>query len=141
MSKLTPKQAQEKHNRNLKGSLPDMRIGINAVTEAPGKKAAEQADKMLANLTESVRSGKWANNVAAVTLEQWKSDMIDKGLGRVAAGIDASADKVESFFAELFPFQDTLQRKLETMPDLTLEDSIQRMTEWVRGMAGFSYKR
>jgi len=140
MAKLTPKQAQEKHARRLKGALEDMRIGIEAVTEAPGRKAAAKQEKMLANLTESVRSGKWAQKVGAVPLDEWKDKMVTKGLPRVSAGIDGAAVKVENFFSQLLPYQDSLKSKLTTMPDLTLEDNISRMTTWVRGMAQFKPK-
>ena len=137
MAKLTPQQAREKHARNLKASVPDIQIGVNAVTDAPGAKAAAQQEKMLTNLTEAVRSGKWARRVSAVTLEDWKANMLQKGVGRIASGIDGASDKVEAFFAQLFPYQDTLKRQLDNMPDLTLEDSINRMVTWVRGMADF----
>ena len=140
MSKLTPKEAQEKHARNLKASVPDITLGVDRVTEAPGKKAAAKADKMLARLTESVRDGTWAARVGAVTLEDWKTHMKTKGIPRIAAGIDGAAAKTEDFFSQLFSYQDTLQGTLRGMPDLTLEDSISRMTTWVRGMAKFSKK-
>ena len=137
MARLTPEQAREKHARNLKSSVPDITIGVRNVTEAPGKKAAAQADKMLANLTESVTSGKWGRKVGAVTLESWQNDMINKGIGRIASGIDGASEKVENFFEQLFPYQDSLLAELKTMPDLNLEDSINRMVHFVRGMAKF----
>lgn len=140
MARLTPTQAREKHARNLKAAVPDITIGVDRVTEAPGKKAAAQQEKMLANLTESVRDGTWARRVSAVTLEQWKTDMKTKGIGRIAAGIDGAADKVEAFFEQLFPYQDALAAKLDGMADLTLEDSINRMVTFVRGMAEFKPK-
>lgn len=140
MAKLTPSEAREKHARRLKGALDDMRKGVESVTVAPGKKAAAAQAKMRASIVESIDSGKWARKVGAVSLEDWKKAMTEKGLNRVASGIDGAAEKVEAFFAELFPYQDSLQRELENMPDLTLEDSIQRMTKWVRGMAKFTPK-
>jgi len=140
MSKLTPKQAQEKHARRLKAAMEDITIGVDAVTEAPGKKAAAQAQKMKANLIKSVDDGTWARRVAGVPLEEWKSKMKTKGIPRISQGIDEAAEKTEEFFAQLFPFQDSLQGKLTGMPSLTLEDNIQRMTTWVRGMADFSKK-
>lgn len=137
MAKLTPKQAQEKHARRLKAAIEDISIGVDAVTEAPGKKAAAKAEKMLTNLTKAVRDGKWAAKTGAVPLEEWKSKMKTKGIPRISQGVDEAAGKTEAFFAQLLPFQDTLKAKITTMPDLTLEDSIQRMSAWVRGMAGF----
>lgn len=140
MSKLTPKQAQEKHARNLKASVPDITIGVDAVTEAPGKKAAAKQSKMLANLTAAVNDGTWASRVSAVTLEEWKTQMKTKGIPRISAGIDGSAAKTEDFFSQLFTYQDQIKPSLDAMPDLTLEDSIARMTKWVRDMAKFSKK-
>ena len=140
MSKLTPKEAQEKHARNLKAAVPDITLGVNRVTEAPGKKAAAKADKMLANLSEKVRDGTWAARVSAVSLEEWKGHMIAKGIPRISAGIDGAAAKTEDFFAQLFTYQDGIKGELDRMPDLTLEDSISRMTKWVRDMAKFSKK-
>ena len=140
MSKLTPKEAQEKHARNLKASVPDITLGVERVTEAPGKKAAAKAAKMLANLTKSVQDGTWGARVSAVTLEDWRRHMIEKGIPRISAGIDGAAAKTEDFFSQLFSYQDTIKVKLDKMPDLTLEDSISRMTTWVRDMAKFSKK-
>ena len=140
MSKLTPKEAQEKHARNLKASVPDITLGVERVTEAPGKKAAAKQAKMLANLTAAVNDGTWAARVSAVSLEEWKGHMVAKGIPRISAGIDGAAAKTEDFFAQLFSYQDTIKVKLDKMPDLTLEDSISRMTTWVRDMAKFSKK-
>lgn len=140
MAKKTPAEAREKWQRNLKASVPDITAGVNRVTEAPGIKAAAKADKMLTNLTESVRDGTWARRVSGVTLEEWKKQMLEKGVGRIAAGADGAAEKTETFFAQLFAHQASLGAEIDQMADLTLEDSISRMTHWVRGMAKFSKK-
>ena len=140
MAKKTPAEAAEKWARNLKGSIPDIEAGVDRVTEAPGKKAAAKADKMLAGITEAVRDGTWARRVGGVTLEEWKEKMKTKGVGRIAAGVDGATAKTEDFFSQLFTYQDSIASKLAGMPDLTLEDSINRMTTWVRDMAKFSKK-
>jgi len=137
MARVTPAEFQEKHARRLKGSLVDMRAGIEKVTESPTKKAATKADKMLARLTESVQNGTWAARLGKVTLEEWREKMINKGLGRVSGGIDAAAAKVTDFATQLLPAVDAAKKKVEAMPDLTLEDSITRMTEYIREMAKF----
>ena len=135
--KLTPQEFQEKHARNLKASVPDIRAGVLRVTDSPTEKAAAAQNKMLARLTEAVSSGKWAAGLRRVSLEEWKDKTLNKGIGRIAAGIDAAAPKVVAFATDLIAFENTLMSRIETMPDLTLEDSIQRATEWIRGMAKF----
>jgi hypothetical protein len=137
MSKLTPQQAATKQAERLKTSLDLIRQGVARVTVAPGVKAAQKQDKMLANLTAAVQDGTWAKNVAAVTLEEWKDAMLNKGVGRIATGIDAAHDKQVAFFTDLFAFQDALASKVHAMSDLTLEDNIARATAWMRGMAGY----
>ena len=141
MPKLTPKQAQEKHNRRLKASLEDIRSGIDRVTENPCEKAAAKQEKMLARLTESVNSGKWADGLKSVSLNDWKTKFKDKGVNRISAGIDGAAAKTEAFFGQLFPHIESLQSQVKSMPDLTIDDSITRMNTFVRGMAKFRFKK
>lgn len=140
MAKLTPQEFREKHARRLKGSIEDIRTGVSRVTESPTAKAAAKADKMVANLSRSVQSGKWAARLRGVSLEEWKAKMTDKGLGRIAGGIDEAASKVEDFASQLLPFQDSLAKTVNALPDLTLEDSISRATAWIRGMSKFTKK-
>jgi len=140
MAKLTPKEFQEKHNRRLKAAVEDMRAGVERVTESPTAKAAAKADKMRAEIVRSIDSGKWAAGLKRVSLEEWKRKMIDKGVGRVAAGIDSAADKVEAFAAELLPHIDAGRNAISKLPDVTLEDSINRMTTFIRHMAKFTRK-
>jgi hypothetical protein len=141
MAKLSAKQVTEKHNRRLKQALDDMQNGVNAVTESPTKKAAAKQDKMRQNIVNAIDSGKWAAGLNRVTVDQWKDAMINKGIGRVAAGIDGSADKVEAFFNELLPHIDTGINAVQKLPDVTLEDNINRATTFMRHMAKFKRKQ
>jgi len=140
MPKLTPQEATLKHARRLKGATEDIRAGVARVTEAPGKRAAAKVEKMRSRLIEKIDDGTWASRVGSVTLEDWKKQMSEKGVGRIAAGIDAAAPKVTDFFSQFFPFLDTVKGEVDRMPDLTLEDSISRMTHQIRRTASFRKK-
>lgn len=137
MARLTPKEFQEKHARRLKAAVDDMRKGVERVSESPTKKAAAKADKMRANIVAAIDSGKWAAGLNRVTLEDWKKNMIEKGVGRVASGIDGAAAKVEAFASELLPHVDSGVAEINRLPDVTLEDNINRMTTFIRHMAKF----
>ena len=139
--RVTPDEFVEKHARRTKGALEDLRRGVAAVTEAPGVKAAASADKMRARLVESIDSGKWQRRVGAVTLDDWKTAMLSKGVARVPAGIDAAAGKTKKFATQLLAHETTLKDSVDKMPDLTLEDSIARATAWIRGMSKFEFDR
>jgi len=140
MAKLSPEQFAEKHNRRTKAALDDMRAGIERVTESPTAKAAAKQEKMKARLLAAIESGKWANGLKRVSLEEWKEKMVNIGVGRVASGLDANKKKVEEFAAQLLPHIDAGLKEIEKLPDVTLEDSINRMTTFIRHMSKFKRK-
>jgi len=137
MAKLTPQEYQEKHARRLKAAVDDMRAGVERVTESPCEKAASKAEKMKTNLVKSIDSGKWQAGLKRVSLTDWKSAMIEKGVNRVASGIDGASAKVVAFASDLLPHIDKAQSKIKSMSDVTLEDNINRMTTFIREMAKF----
>lgn len=140
MARLTPEQAQEKHARRLKGSIEDIRLGVERVTTSPTQLAAAKQDKMKMRLLSSIDSGKWAAGLKRVSLDEWKQKTINKGLNRIGAGIDEAAAKTTKFYGELLPYIDTVKAKVDKMSDVTLEDSIQRATTFIREMSKFQRK-
>ena len=138
--KVTAEEFAEKHARRLKGAIEDVRSGVEQVTESPTVKAAAKQNKMLQNLQQSVSSGKWAAGLKRVSLEEWKQKTLSKGLGRIAAGVDEAHDKMVEFGGQLLAYESGLKDKIDKMPDLTVEDSINRATEWIRGMVKFERK-
>jgi len=135
MAKLTPEGYAEKQARNLKNSIQDIRDGINRVTVSPGAQAVARQDKMRTKMLESIDSGRWAEKTRGVTVDQWKSAALDKGVDRIASGIDAAHDKQVSMAGRLLPAVDAAASKARSMPKNTLQDSINRMTSFVTDMS------
>ena len=134
MAKLTPQQFRQKWQRNIKSSTEDIKIGINNVTEAPGKKAAAAQELMKAKLVESIDSGKWGNAVSKVTLEDWKEKILTKGIPRISAGVDAAGAKVEEMAEQLLRNVDASVAVVNQTPRGDLEANINRMTTFAREM-------
>lgn len=137
---ITPNQSAEKWNRRLKASTEDIKNGVNNVTVAPTQKAAAASTKWQAKLAAADTKARFENGLKRVSLEDWKTAMIDKGIGRIAAGADAGQSKFESFAADFLPFLAGVKSKVDAMPSLTLEDSINRMTTQVREVAKYRRK-
>jgi len=140
MAKLTAQEFQDKHNRRLKASLDDVRKGIAKVSVAPTQQAAKKQDKMLMKLTAKVQDGTWARRLNNVSLADWQDKATNIGVNRISGGIDAAANKVTDFATQLLPAVDAAQAKVKSMPDVTLEDSINRMTTFIREMSKFKKK-
>lgn len=140
MAKVTAEEFAAKHARNLKQAIPDMKAGIMRVKTAPTLQAAAQQEKMLAKLTESVNSGRWAGGLRKVSLNDWQDKAANVGTQRVAAGIDAAQPKMVAFAQKLLPAVDAAKAKVDAMPSTTLEDNINRMVTFTREMAGKNFK-
>ena len=137
MAKLSSAEFASKWNRRIKQSVEDVRTGVQKVTVSPTSQAAAKQDKMRARIVDSVDSGKWAAGLNRVSLEEWKSKTINKGVARIPQGADEAQAKVQNFANDLLPYIDSGLASIERLPDLTLEDSITRMTTWTRHMAQF----
>lgn len=137
---LTPEQIYDKYQRRIKQSLQDMEAGVNGVTKSPMEAAAAKADKWLLALQEAASNGRWQRGLKAISLDTWKRLMKEKGIPRIATGVDNAKEKTIDFYEQLQAFQAPILAQLEKMPDNNLEDSIQRQNYWVREMAKFQLK-
>lgn len=134
---ITPEQFAEKWNRRIKAAVPDIQAGVQATSTSPGEAAASKQDKLLQNFMEAVNSGVWAARVRSVPLEEWKRQTLQKGVPRIASGADGAVDKQRQFASQLLPYLERVVNEVQRMPDLTLEDSINRAVHVIREMAKF----
>lgn len=134
MARVTADEYAEKWSRRLKASTEDIRKGIDKVDAAPGVKAARAQELMLRRLTDSITSGKWANQVGAVSLDSWKASAKGKGVERIARGVDDATPAQVAMAQKLLAAVDSAAAKARALPKGSIEDSINRMTTFVREM-------
>ena len=135
MARLSPEEYASKQARNLKNSIQDIRDGISRVTVAPGQLAVKAQDKMRTKTLEAIDSGRWASKTGAVSLQEWQAGALNKGVDRIATGIDAAHDKQVQMAGRLLPIVDAAASRARAMPSNTLQDSIARMTSFVTDMS------
>lgn len=123
----------------LAASAPQIEAGVNAVTQAPGAKAAAQVDVWIAN-TAAARD-KYVRNTSAVTLQSWQNSMITKGIPRIAPGAQAAIAKSTAFYAQFLPFVENIAQQVRAMPKGNVEAGIARVTAQIRGNASFVYNK
>ena len=141
MARVSPTEYAEKWGRRMKGATPDIQNGIKKVTTAPGVKAAAQSGVMLANLTQSVNSGVWAKQVGRVSLGDWQAAALNKGVQRIAAGVDGAATKVAGMAGKLLSAVDGAVAVVEQTPRGDLETNIGRATTFMREMSARAPKK
>ena len=134
---MTGKDFQEKHARNLKAASDEIRKGVESVNVAPGVKAAEQRKAWEAKMSSKEVQDKWERNVKGVSLDDWKKDMIEKGVGRISAGLDRSADKIAEFGDKLISFEKSAKAEFDKIHPLTIDESADKMVKWIKKMHEF----
>lgn len=134
----TPASRAEKWSRRTGQSGQDWADGIKNVSDAPGAAAAAKADAWQQRLTMPETKDKFRRNVAAVPLQEWK-DKTAAASGAFTAGASKAQDKMLRHQQAVESHMEAGLRQLNTMPNVTLEDKINRQAFWTRHMA--SYKR
>jgi hypothetical protein len=138
---ITPQDMNKKWSTAMKNAIPYIQQGVNNVTESPMAKAALKADKMLNNLTQAVQSGRWATALNNVSLQSWKDVTSKKITSSLSAGVDAAQQKQTAFATWLIGVENAGLAQIASMPDVTLDDSINRSVAWQRYMANNKYKK
>jgi hypothetical protein len=138
--RTTPSEFAKLWESRLNAATDRIRVGVEKVSEAPGIKAAAQADKFRLKILEAIESGRWAGEVSRVTLADWKKAMLEKGIPRIRAGTAGAVPEMEEFGKELFTHIESGQREIEALPSVTLDDNIERMTRFIRHMSTFHWR-
>lgn len=133
MATKDPTTVASKWASNLSASTAAITAGVQGVTVPPGQAAARQKAVYTANV--AAAADKWAKNVAAVSLATWQSDMVNKGIPRIASGATAAQPKFEAFMTKLLPYINTQVASLP--PRGNLEQNISRVSAFIRGMSKF----
>lgn len=135
MARVNAQEYADKWGRRLSASTQDIRRGVERVSEAPGASAARNADRMLAGIQVAIQDGRWQRAVAGVSLQDWKEATISKGIGRIASGVEGAMSKQRDMAERLLAAVDTVKSRVDQMPSTTLEDRINRMVTFARGMS------
>lgn len=140
MARISPQEAAAKYARRAAQATGDYTAGIQRVTIAPGQQAAAKAQKALAGYTDALQSGRWANRVKAVSLQDWQSRASSVGASRFAQGAQAAEQKVADRMAQILPAVDAARAKVMSMPDDSVQARIQRSVAFQTEMAKFKVR-
>ena len=137
MPKVTPEEGARKLIDRARSAAPHIADQVRKVTVAPTEKAAQKVDKMRTNFLKAIDDGKVERGLRRVTLSDWQNAMINKGVPRISQGLEQAESKIVEFNRQFYPFLDRVQNEVAGMPDVTLEDNIQRAVHNIRRISEF----
>jgi predicted transcriptional regulator len=130
VTNVPPDQLAANWANNLAGAQARMQAGAQAVTTPPGQAAAAQQAVWLANVTAA--ANRWAQNVAAVTTQQWQTAYISKGLPRVASGAQAAQANFATILGRIIAAEKTIVPGLPARGNI--DANIARSAAFARAM-------
>ena len=134
----TPQEATRRWLNNLSAAGETIRQGVEAVSVSPTSQAAENADRFLSGIQESVASGKWQSGLRAVSLSDWKEAFVSK-ISRIPTGARAAEPKMVSFFQDFLPF---VERVVASLPPRgSFEQNKARMLQTVDELHNYRRSR
>jgi hypothetical protein len=141
MARVTAAEYVEDWKRGLVGSTDKIRRGISRVTESPTEKAAKSQERALQNLIQAFTDGTWASQLRKVSLEDWKSSATNKGLQRIAAGVEGASASQVQMAERLLAAVDASLMEVNKTPRGDLEANISRSVTMQRQMAQRKLRR
>lgn len=138
---LTPDRITDKWQRRMKGSVQDIQAGLDAMQIDPGQAAVAKQDKMLQNIQRSITDGTWAKRRLAVSKQQFVEVTKRKVAQRLSSGVDEALPKRQRFDNYLVNTLNSVLPQIQNMPDMTLEDSVNRVRALMEHMSNNPYKK
>lgn len=135
--RLTVAQVVQRWQDRGAASGDTVKAGVNAVTESPMEKAAARKDAWLAGVQRAAQSGKYENNLRAVSLQDWKNAMLNKGIPNMQNGYTNGKAKFQRFMSEWLPYAQQISQAVKAMPKGTLQQGIDRATAAIKMAADF----
>jgi hypothetical protein len=100
--------------------------GVQATSKDPTQLAIAAQQKLLNNFTQSVQSGVWQRNLAAVGAAGWKAATLAKA-NNYSTGISAGASKYQARMQVWLPITQANAAAVQNMPNNSFADSLARM--------------
>lgn len=132
MPNFDPAAASSNWVASLQQAGTKAQAGAQRVQTSPGQLAAQQAQKWLNRVNES--AAKWQRKVGAVTLQEWQSAYITKGVPRIASGAQAAQADYQNALVPLFQYMANVWATVNAMPSDTPAARDAKMLAWAQQM-------
>lgn len=134
---IDPNAAAQAWVNGMQSAGAKITAGVNNVTVAPGAAAARQAAVWASNT--AAAQAKYAKNVSAVSLEEWKQSVLTKGVNRVGTGAAAAQNKMANAMTQILPQIANIVSSLPPRGDLGA--NINRMVDYAQKASKITYNR
>lgn len=138
---LTDAETAAKWVKNTLANKDTARRGVEAVTESPTAKAAAAEQRYADGCAEAASSGRFARACRAVTLDDWRTAYIEKGLKNLDVGVKQAESKMTRFLSSYLPYIRQRAEQIRKMPKGTRADAMARIEANLNALDQFKATR
>lgn len=136
---ISPDQVSSNWNKGMKGAVPKMQAGVNAVTDSPMERAAANVDAYVQGVAAS--ADRYVAGLRKTTLADWKRNTSDKIGQRMSGGVDAAMPKRQDFDRYLVNTLNGVLPQVATMPNRSIDEGLAKVRAVVEHMHNNPFKR
>lgn len=133
---VSPQQGADNWSTGVAGAQAKYTKGVQDTQVDVAAKAVAAQGALLANFTNAVSSGLWAQRVMARGTQYWKATTVAKAANYATGGAAGKGNYLNAA-NQLYPYQAQLQAQVQSLPSGTRSDALQRFTTWMDGMIAF----
>ena len=129
---ITPQQAASKLANGIRNGTTAYSDGVNAVQVAPSSQAIAKKSKWVQAMTDPRTHDRWEAGLSRISLLDWKNATSGIGAQRFAQSADKAQSNYQEFANDFFPFLEQGQQQVNSMPDVTLDERINKAVAMMR---------
>lgn len=128
-----PSEVAQQWTQGMSGATEKWKKKIAQVRVSPATKAVAAKEKMVNKFMESMNDGTYEASMGGVTLSSWAGACQAKA-SRLAAGAAEGKLKMQAYLQQAKSVYDANENEIESMPNITEEDAVQRMIRNMQNM-------
>lgn len=138
MPRLTPQQASERLASGIRNGSTNYIAGVEAVTKNPAESAIEARGKWVNAMTNPATHDKWQRGLERTSITDWKQATAGVGAQRFSQSADKAQTNYEAFARDFFPYLATVENTISQMPNVTIDERINRAVENMRLLSQYT---
>lgn len=135
--RISPTDGGNAWQQGFSSSGAKYQRGVQNVKTAPNTKAAAALPRWIASVNSKAVQDKFVSKNNAVTLQAWQQATTQYGVQNLSRGATKGQPKYAAFASQFYPYLSTGLAQINAMPNVTLQDRIQRAVAMMTYNASF----
>lgn len=127
MAKISAEEAFKRYQNGMAGAGEKIKYGVLNTDKSQSRNAIAAKEKMINNLNKALNNGDWEAGLKRAGDEKWSSNLISKGVGKIAQGIESNKTEIKEKMAKVVEVGDRVREECSKMPNNNIEDAISKV--------------